>query len=119
MLRSPGRAQGLSERQRVRNRSELRLLLDGLAYLKLGYRQQPTTWLRLLLDGLAYLKLGYRQQPTTWKKKDGARPRQGIAEHTRTHYGFMLANARKNLRSLAEQTNERVAAMRQRLRNDG
>jgi len=97
MLRSPGRAQGLSERQRVRNRSELRLLLDGLAYLKLGYRQQPTTW----------------------KKKDGARPRQGIAEHTRTHYGFMLANARKNLRSLAEQTNERVAAMRQRLRNDG
>jgi len=40
MLRSPCRAQGLSERQRVRNRSELRLL----AYPEPGYRRRLPTW---------------------------------------------------------------------------
>ena len=38
------RTQVLRERQRVRNRNELRLLLDGLAYPELGYRQHPNTW---------------------------------------------------------------------------
>ncbi len=36
------RTQVLRKRQRVRNRSELRLLLDGLAYPELGHRQHLT-----------------------------------------------------------------------------
>jgi len=76
------RTQVLRERQRVRNRSELRLLLDGSAYPELGYSQHLTTW-----------------------KKNGRRaaPARGCTANG-THYGLCslaLANPTLDERAIA------------------
>ena len=79
------RTQVLRERQRARNRSELR-----------SYGR--------LLNGPAYPELGYSQHLTTWKKnRRRAAPARGCRANS-THYGFCslaLANPALDERAIA------------------
>ncbi len=92
------RTQVLRERQRVRNRSELWLLLDGPAYPELGYRQHLTTWKATCPSGHTYrCKCDMVRRPVAYlreKRMDGARRGEGLRSKQYS-LRVLLAAARK------------------------